>query len=1282
MPDDRTVPPAGSNTAPEDPTPAWRPNSSDSSPPGTDRVRLPGYEILGELGRGGMGVVYKARQVKLDRLVALKMILSAGHAGESELLRFRREAEAIARLRHPNIVQVYEVGEHEGLPFFSLEFCDGGSLDKKLAGNPLPPQEAAQLVETLARAMQAAHQANVIHRDLKPANVLLVSDESVSGEWSDPATRRPTTHHSPLTTHQPKITDFGLARKLDEAGQTQTGAIMGTPSYMAPEQAEGRKDVGPLADVYALGAILYELLTGRPPFRAAAPLETLLQVIADDPVPPVQLQPRTPRDLDTICLKCLRKSPAQRYGSAAELAADLSRYLAGEPIRARSTPLWERAMKWVRRRPAAAALLAVSVLAITGFLVGGAWYNFQLKEERDYAQRQEEIAEKKRGEAQAARDEAEKKREWAERNFRKANEAVDAMLAEVGESWLRNIPQAEPVRKVLLGKALAFYQEFLRDKGDDPDLQRQVAIAHQRVAKIQTLLGEDTRAEENLKQAIAASRALVAGYPREARYRIDLAGSTSDLASLQARLGRTNLAIKANEEAIGLLEQLAREQHDDPDHPANLAGVLTNLASLRDDANTLPRLQRAVSLYQGVIKKHPDRASFRKRLALCLNNLSLLYVQRGQQDRGEAVLVDGIRWLEGMSKDEAVLATLRMNLGDVYVKTGRWDRAESCYEQGLPIFRQEVREHSGVPDYRLRLAVLHQQRGLVFAETRRIDRSEDAFGRAWKRLDELAREYPQVLEYRDRLAHCSNTRATFLQKAGRSAEAEKDFARALELFTALSAEKPDDPEYLDGTAMVHNNLAHLYLTTGRLPAAERSWKRARALRVQLARAHPDIPRYRADLAAGHNNLGGMYDRLGRFAEAETAFQQAIDGWQHLVKAHPDVPEYQRNLGKAHYNLGNARGDRNPALAQEGYRRAIAIFVPLVKANPRIAQYQHDLAQARANLGGQYLKANRLDEAEKALTDTLPLFEALLRDYPREHEYAKDLSISHQILGTIYLGTERPAKAKEALQKMLALRQRLVRDHPDLVEYHDFLATGHATIAVASWQAGDLTAAAKAYGEARAIYERQVSAHPNDPRLALGRAKVLHAEAEFLEGRKELKSALDEFGQAAAAAAQVMKKWPQMDQAGATWAQSLRARSRVWTKLGKPREALTEWKTLLEGGDEELRSALRIPYAQALARAGEHGNADLEVRAMARKALSPAPELFQLSRVYALCLTSALANEKEADVRARLSDRYAAQAVRLLERAGADPRRLGKHPDFAALAQRPEWKAWSRKSDNQ
>lgn len=416
--------------------------------------RIPGYEVDAVLGQGGAGVVFRARNLRLGRPVALKMLLAGAYAGPAELLRFQREVEAVASLCHPNIVQIYEVGEHECRPYFTMELVVGGSLAQKLASAPPQVRWAAELVASVADAVAVAHGAGIVHRDLTPANILLTADST------------------------PKVSDFGLARRLEgEDRLTWTGTAVGTPSYMAPEQASGT--IGPAADVYGLGAVLYEALTGRPPFRGGTTLETFRQVLTDEPVPPSRWNPQVPRDLETVCLKCLQKDPRRRYPSATALAEDLRRYLLGQVVSARPVGNWERAGKWIRRNPAVAGLSTAAVLALVSGTVASLLFALQ-------AGRQADIAKERAGDLERQTIELKAQTLAAELNAHRAREKeeeatrifLSGLLIPLGRDQFILIGPGDSaewaVARHLRAAPVTIRMQFLEMVLSDPDIAQRV----------------------------------------------------------------------------------------------------------------------------------------------------------------------------------------------------------------------------------------------------------------------------------------------------------------------------------------------------------------------------------------------------------------------------------------------------------------------------------------------------------------------------------------------------------------------------------------------------------------------------------------------------------------------------------------------------------------------------------------------------------------------------------------------------------------------------------------
>jgi tetratricopeptide (TPR) repeat protein len=708
--------------------------------------QVPRYEILEELGRGGMGVVYKARQLGLNRLVALKMILAGSHAGTEHLNRFKAEATAIAQLRHPHIVQVYDIGEHEGLPYFSLEFVDGGSLEQRLKGHPQPPTKSAALVEKLARGVQAAHDHGIIHRDLKPANILLApaseQEAAKTGHKGKEHSVLPTSGHFPsLSRMLPKITDFGLAKTLETDSQhTKTGVIMGTPSYMAPEQAEGKKDLTPAVDIYALGAILYEMLTGRPPFRAATPLDTVLQVVSDEPVPPRQLQSKTPKDLETICLKCLEKDPRKRYPTAAALAEDLRQFQAGESIQARPASRTEKIIKWCRRRPAVAALILVGLWGILG--ICWQWYR---------AASALVEAEAERNAAQQAKELAEKEKHRAELLLKKAVEAVDHMLQRVTDTRLARLPDFQEERQKILEEAVAFQRDLLRLESTDPSVRRETGHALYRMADLYWNLGRLEEAAKTCDEAIALQEKLLAEFPQQHLYRHDLAASYVYRGHILSTVARTEEGLKAYERGLALSEIALRQQPQNMTYgkTMTMAHISVGYFNLRDFPLAERHLRAALQLAKS-LQQHTNDPECQCLLAGCYVHLAFVYFTHRRSYREAAAYLEQAQKLlepatggplAGTTTYEMVLGQYCLLQG--YMAAGRNNiaEAERQFRKSIDFYENLLRVQPKSFPYRIHLPFVYV--GLFQTlEKSKPTEAEAALLRAAEVSESLARDYP------------------------------------------------------------------------------------------------------------------------------------------------------------------------------------------------------------------------------------------------------------------------------------------------------------------------------------------------------------------------------------------------------------------------------------------------------------------------------------------------------------------------------------------------------------
>ncbi len=622
---------------------------------------IPGYQVLSVLGRGGMGVVYRAWQKGLHRSVAVKMVHAGAQADPKVLSRFRVEAEAVARLQHPNIVQVHEVGQHAGSPFLVLELVEGRSLAEWLAGTPRPARHAAELLETLARAVDYAHRQGVVHRDLTPANVLLTADG------------------------RPKITDFGLAKLIIGAGElrTQTGDLLGTPSYMAPEQAASRHQaIGAATDVYALGAILYELLTGRPPFKAESTLETLRQVVAHEPVAPSRLRPKLPGDLETICLKCLHKEPSHRYASAAALAEDLHRFLENRPIKARRSSVIERFTRLCRRNAAVAGLGAAVFLAMAVGTGVSTWQMFRARRAESEMRAVLEFVENRV--LAAARPEG---RPGGLGRAVTLRQAIDAALPAVAQDFA-----GQPLVEARLRQTLGTSYYHLGDPAtaaEQYEASRDLYARHRGPGDPDTLQSMNNLANSYSDLGRRAEALKLREHTlalRKARFgpdHPDTLDSMHHLANSYFELGRRAEALKLREQTLAL-----RKAKLGPDHP----DTLKSMDNLAVSYNALGRRAEALKLHEQALAlmkanlgpDHPDTLQ-------SMNNLAVTYAALGRNDDALKLREATLALMKAkLGPDHPDTLGSMHNLANSYRALGRIDEAIKLHEATLALMKAKL----------------------------------------------------------------------------------------------------------------------------------------------------------------------------------------------------------------------------------------------------------------------------------------------------------------------------------------------------------------------------------------------------------------------------------------------------------------------------------------------------------------------------------------------------------------------------------------------------------------
>jgi serine/threonine protein kinase len=958
-----------------------------------------GYEILGEIGRGGMGVVYRARQRRLNRDVALKMILAGDHAGPEAMTRFLTEAEAIARLQHPSIVQVHYCGGYDERPYLVMEYVEGGSLAQTLDGTPRPIRAAVLLVKQLASGIALAHRKGIVHRDLKPANVLLTREGT------------------------PKIADFGLAKFLEiDSHLTGTDAILGTAAYMAPEQAGGRNQpVGPAADVYSLGTILYELLTGRAPFKAASALETLELVKTHEAVLPGRLRPGLAKDIETICLKCLAKEPEQRYRTADDLEEDLRRFLAGETIQARRSSVFERGKRWCRRNPAVSGLTAAMTVALVVGFVASTTQWYRAERHLQAAERQRKRAEENLVREAAARSAAQRAnareraaRQHAQAQLAVALDAIRTFHTGVSQEVLLKEPHLVELRNHLLSSALKLYGRLKADMDQDTDplAPAELADAYARLALLLSNLGSLSDALAAYQKAVEMREAIARATPDDQGNQTELARVLGHTAYVCRELGHWDDAERLYKRALSMWESLCRAHPADPVMLRAAAWSHANLGAVHLAKNqpqeALRQHQRALQIREGLLRERPAEPSLQSEFASIHYDLALAFSAADRFPEAINAIQRSVEIQDAVLSADPTFENARDQLARALVTCGR------------------LLHHAGRPADSLR----HYHRALGILERR-------------------ARETPSKPFPQREIALCRTLIAQALRVTGRNDEAIDELRQALASSEAAARQQPTTIAFGREVAFSHIRLATLLTHVDRDEDAFDEYRKSLALSESMSTSHPDEMELRGDIEYAHYLISDVRRKQDRLVEAIEWCERAIAMTVEDHGKRLDETQYQRHLARSLTKLGGLRAEAGRYVeAIEDQVRAVAIRENLASTVPTDHGFVTEWATALHTLGVTYLSSGQAAKALEAFRKVRMILEQLPKqDAADLYNLACAWARSGEVLEERGAGVTEPEQAELSLaaaRSMSALRRSIaagysnaiqMRSDPDLTLLH-------------------------------------------------------------------------------------------------------------------------------------------------------------------------------------------------------------------------------------------------------